>query len=242
MRLADHVAQRCLRRPIDSALIIGNVERRLHRIDDLPEENGVDIHRHRIFGERALGRECRSDDADIDPIGNCVDHRNDEEQPRPAQRMKPAEPQNDGARPLVGDLQRGSDKGRDEHDDKDECRTLPAGGAEKEIIEAEAGDRDDDEDDCRKSVPQPHDGNLRAGAGYLDLFRSETGRSPPRHSQQFAQTPEHDEARDQPGGDGDAASDDRDNTIAFQRKRETAEHRLKLIASGGRAHQRRYGA
>ena len=100
---ADDVAQRGLRRPAHGLRVVLHFERGLLRVVHHPEEHGVDVDRHGVGRQRLLGGEAGRDRALIDPGRHAIDERHDPEQPRPAQADEPAEPEDDGALPLLGD-------------------------------------------------------------------------------------------------------------------------------------------
>ena len=73
VRGADHFAQGRLRHPVDGQAIVGDVERGALRVVHMPEDDGVDIDRHGVAGERLLGVELRGLDALVDDGGDGVD-------------------------------------------------------------------------------------------------------------------------------------------------------------------------
>ena len=72
----------------------------------MPENDGVDIDRHGVAGERLLGVEPGGLDALVDHRSDGIDDRNDKEQPRPFHARQLAEAQDHEAFPVVGHLER----------------------------------------------------------------------------------------------------------------------------------------
>ena len=156
-RLADHVAQRRLRRPVDRRDIVGDVERRHLRIDHLPEQDRVDVDRHGVAGHGLFGPEGVGDHASVDPVGDRVEDRHDEEQPWAFERAELAEPQHHDPLPLIGDPDRiGDDRGDEEACDRYRGASARTFWSENRIGEKEAGGENDDEDEPRKSISLWH--------------------------------------------------------------------------------------
>ena len=154
-RLADDVAQRRLRRPADRGAIVGDVERGLLRIDHLPEQHRVDVDRHGVLGQRLFGLERAGDHPDVDPVGDAVDDRDDEEDARPAQRVKAPKPQHDGAVPLIGHLgRRAGDGSEQEGDEADDDGRLE--GVAHAIGNEQPDAEDHDEDEGGNGVGRTH--------------------------------------------------------------------------------------
>ena len=140
MRGADHLAQRRLRHPVDGRTVVGDVERGGLRVVHVPEDDGIDIDRHRVAGERLLGVEPGGLDALVDDGGDGVDDRNDHEQPRPFHARQFAGAQDDEALPVVGHLEREQHEYGD--DDESDARRLKMG---QEQQRADEGENDGDE-------------------------------------------------------------------------------------------------
>ena len=102
-RGADHLAKRGLRHLGDGLAVVGNLERGALGIVDLPEHHGVDIHRHRVLAQRGFGVDFGGLDALVEPGSHGVDERHDGEQARAANGGELAEPEHDGALPLIRD-------------------------------------------------------------------------------------------------------------------------------------------
>ena len=152
-RLADHVAQRGLRRPVDRRDIVGDVERRHFRIDHLPEQDRVDIDRHGVAGHRLFRLERRGDDANVDPEGHGVEDRHDEEQARALEAAELAEPQDDDPLPLTGDFDRAcDDRSDDEAYHRNRYARAEALWAETRIGQKQAGGENDDEYQPRQRI------------------------------------------------------------------------------------------
>src|SRR6202044_2148601 len=97
------------------------------------------------------------DDANVDPVGDRVEDRHDEEQSRAFKRPELAEPQHHDPLPLIGDLDRiGDDRGDEEARDRDRGASTGPFRTEDRIGEKEAGGENDDEDEPRKSISLWH--------------------------------------------------------------------------------------
>ena len=104
--LPNHIPKRCLRSPTNRTLIVGHIQRRLPRIDDLPKKHRVHVYRHRILGQRLLCLERTGQHSRVEPIWNRVDQRHNPEQPRTLQRLELPKPQHYCLIPLIRNLQR----------------------------------------------------------------------------------------------------------------------------------------
>ena len=162
-RAADDVAQRRLRRPAHRLRVVLHLERRLLRVVHHPEQHGVDVDRHRVGGQRLLGREARGDRALIDPRRHRVDERHDPEQARAAHRVKAAEAQHDCAVPLPRDSRRlHGDRGRRWH--RRSTRHRVASGDRRQETRrrsSRAGARASNDVDVRHGGPRFRRGHVR---------------------------------------------------------------------------------
>jgi hypothetical protein len=74
---ANHFTQRGLRDTLDGLPVVGDLQCRLARVMDVPENDRVDIDRHGILGQCLLGIESGGLDALIDGGHHIVDDRED---------------------------------------------------------------------------------------------------------------------------------------------------------------------
>ncbi len=74
------------------------------RVPDHPEDDGVDVHRHRVAGERGLRGDAGHADPLIDVGAERLDDRDDVAESGPAKADVAAEPQHGDFLPLPHDL------------------------------------------------------------------------------------------------------------------------------------------
>ena len=106
----------------------------------VPEDDGIDVDRHGVAGERLLGIELRGLDALVDDGGDAVDDRDDEEQAGTLDARQLAGAQDDEALPVVGHLQRQSGQHRKNAEADADGRKV-----RQPCERGQAGENDDDQ-------------------------------------------------------------------------------------------------
>ncbi len=123
---------------MDGLAVVGDLEGGARGVMDLPEDDGVDIDRHRVPGQRLFGIDLGGPNAVIDPGRDRVDHRDDHEDARAADRLELAQAQHHRLLPLLGDLDRVGEQNGERHHHDGQGRLMGHG---------EQGGRDEDEHD-----------------------------------------------------------------------------------------------
>jgi hypothetical protein len=109
---ADHFTERGLRDPVNSLPVVGDLQRRLARVMDVPENDRVDVDRDGVLGQCLLSIEGGGLDALVNHCGYVVDNREDHEETRPFNTLELTGPQDDKLLPGVGHLEREPDDDR----------------------------------------------------------------------------------------------------------------------------------
>src|SRR3984893_4016001 len=109
---ADHLSQRGLRDAVDGLPVVGDFQRRLARVMDVPKNNRVDVDRHGIFGQCLLGIEGGGLYAFVDDCRHIVDDREDHEETWPFHTLELAGSEDNELLPSVGHLERERDDHR----------------------------------------------------------------------------------------------------------------------------------
>ena len=82
-------------------MIVGNIESRFLGVDDLPEQDRIDIHGHRIFGQGLFSLESCCDHTGVNPVGYKIHNRDDKKESGALDGMKTAESQDHSFFPLI---------------------------------------------------------------------------------------------------------------------------------------------
>jgi hypothetical protein len=120
-RHADHLAQRRLGDPVDRLAVVRDGQRSFLGIVHVPEDDGVDVDRDRVPGQRLFRVEGRRLDAHVDDGDHVVDDGHDGEQAGTLDAVQFPQPQYDEFLPRVRHLQRE----RDQHGQDDERQSQP---------------------------------------------------------------------------------------------------------------------
>jgi hypothetical protein len=109
---ADHFTERGLRNTVDGLPVVGDLQYRLSRIMDVPENDRVDVDRHSVLGQGLLGVEGGGLYALVDDSRDVVDDRDDQEEPGSFHTLELAGSEDDKISPGVGHLERERDNDR----------------------------------------------------------------------------------------------------------------------------------
>jgi hypothetical protein len=99
--VADDVAQRGLCRPAHGGLVVLDLDDRLLRVGDDPEEHGVDVHRDGVLGQCLLGGERRGADAHVDGRDQSIEAGEGPVDARVEHALKASEAEQDASLPLL---------------------------------------------------------------------------------------------------------------------------------------------
>jgi hypothetical protein len=110
-----------------------DLEHRLLGVPHHPEGDGIDVDRHRVFGEGRLGLEIGDPDPLVDVVGDLVDDREDSEEAGAPEAAELPEAQNHRLFPLVSHLDaRAHETGKDHCGHQDRClRPMPQVGEQR---------------------------------------------------------------------------------------------------------------
>ena len=127
-----------------------------------PEDDGVDIDRHRVSGERLLGIDGGGLDALVDPCGDGVEDGNDEEKAGARDRVELAGAQYDGLFPLPRHLEPIGD---------DEADEEQGTGRHRRPGDGEADGRQSGEDDEQGEADGVHGRSCAYGSDFFSARR-----------------------------------------------------------------------
>src|SRR6266404_3153112 len=112
--LAQHRAQRGLRQLAGGLQEVDHLDDRVLRVDDAEIDHRVHLHRDVVARDHVLRRHVEHHGAQVD-AHHLLDHRDDDDQPRPFHGLETAEQEHHGALVLAQDLDRRSDQDQDDH-------------------------------------------------------------------------------------------------------------------------------